>query len=1228
MIELYIKNQKVDITESVGLFLNKKFEEIENPTLYFADYSKTITLPFTPTNKKIFDNYSRQDSVVTEQTLDPRKKISFQLLYNSQLVMEGFMKINNANSIVSDNKFECELFSQFGLVMNEIGELTFNKYETQSYGGEKEDKYLIESPWSDNLKVDRNLVKDSFEQTNHLLHGEDILDYIKFIPTYQGKYEDFESGKCEVTPAHVGDLSRERDEHYMREFRSYYQQPSIWVNKLWEMTKNKVEEITDYQFILDSSWFNTSNPYYTNLLYTCPSLFEEDDNFREIAMNFTQDSLNYHVQITTQSNLSSHHYKKLYFSPNGEMYNEGVFNQEKIGQTSFTWNGRLQLGCPVFTNLYAKIRKDNPLYFKFYAVNAETNQPINHASHTFMLYSCEYNSDINSNTFDDAFDVGVIDVYTVPAGDKPEGFTYTQGWWFQQDVAFTLNITENVPYYIVCDSYFANNGCGIETTSESWTPHWDWLWTDRFYEGSGYHIFANMTGCSVKTSDYKRSHTKIDMYRVFPKESTLLKVLLNYSKMFGLCWDVDQDNKKITVMSRNKFFSGYEIFDWSNKVDRSRDFILEPLCFSNKYVCFNVEEGSGERLEKYMSKYDVGYGAKKIDTEYQFNTDTEDFFEGIQPSIVASKAQFSRLNNTENPDSPDFMGYNYKIKTTEQYVDNDNDGENAGNFGAFYFWNGVMEPDERLGLVGANGPCVFISDDTDYQMTHGEFMWNLSGTYEVLCYHLPNISTIDENNWSIHFESPKEYYFEKPTGEIKYIYNEFWKNYIDERYSVQNKKLTAYFYLTPEDYKKITFRQFVKIQNTLYHVNRVFDYDFDTNSPTKVELVQVWDVDAYTGGQHSWSDLSVTPDVLEVDFQEYKSVDVFSSDVWTVAEKPSWISYYIDEQNPNRVWIKANSEPLRSRSGVIKVQTVGFYMQDIVVVTQKPSVPYISLNPTTAIANGVGDTITVNIESNPNEVVVLEKPDWCDVRLRSVVSPNIPMRIVQMTTNIATISVSPNNSSNQRSGTIKFGNGSVVKSFTIRQLGNRVIPYRDGDIIHVPNGEGVWDLRCEKEIDPKSIKITRGTVSKQNDNIVDKLQISFTPQLYSDSEFSEVSTGGQITFKTLDGETVTANYNFGTWLKNYKVTIGPFKNGKITVNGVEYKSTYFQSLPTGTTVSINAIPNEGSTFVRWSDGVQTAARAFAVGNSDVSIYPIFESDYLLFDNGDIVEFDNGDLIRL
>ena len=114
----------------------------------------------------------------------------------------------------------------------------------------------------------------------------------------------------------------------------------------------------------------------------------------------------------------------------------------------------------------------------------------------------------------------------------------------------------------------------------------------------------------------------------------------------------------------------------------------------------------------------------------------------------------------------------------------------------------------------------------------------------------------------------------------------------------------------------------------------------------------------------------------------------------------------------------------------------------------------------------------------------------------------------------------------------------------------------------------------------------------------------------------------QITFKTLDGEVVVANYNYGPWLQSRKVVIGPFENGKIAVDGVEYKSTYFETLTDGTTITVLATPDEGSTFVKWSDDIQDTTRTITINGSDVSIYPIFESDYILFDSGNIVDFDN------
>ena len=1219
MIQLFINNQLVDITESVGLFLNKKFEETQNPTYYFSDYSKTITLPFTTENKKIFDNFNRTDSVVTTNSIDPRSKIPFQLNYNGELVMEGFSKLNNANSIYTDQHFELELFSAFGLIMSEIEDLTFNKYDVQSNGGEKEDKYLIETPWSETV-IERNLVKESFEQINHNLDGNDILDFVKFIPTYQGKYNDFQSDRQERPNQEIKDLSRERDEHYIREFRSYYQQPAIWVNKLFQIAKNKIEEITDYKFILDNSWFNSQNSYYTNLLYTCPSLYSENSDFAEQSETYNSDSLNYHIQILEQKNLSSNHQKRLYFSPEGKILNRGIFNREKLGATTFTWTGNLQFFCQNYTKKYGKIRANNPLFVKFYAVNALNNIPIEHASHTIMLYSCSYNT---NKHFDEKFDVGVFNDYLATAL-KPKGYESVQGYWFSQNVSINLNIVENVPYYIVCDSYFANNGAGLEVAKSSTALKSDWVWYDSFTTGIGYHVFANLSNASVKTIDYNRSYSNLDLNRIFPKDITLLKVLLNYCKIFGLCWDVNQDEKTISIMSRNKFFSNYGIFDWSNKVDRSHDFILEPLCFSNRYVNFNIEEGNGEKLKKYYNKYGMGYGSKTINTNYQFNNDSTDLYEGIQPSIVATKSQFSKLLNNDDPTLDTFVGYNVKVKPNEQYIDNDDEGSNAGNWGSFYFWNGTFTPDAQLSILGAKGPLVYITDDTDYQISNGEYMWNGTGTYTVECYKLPKISTISNDGWSIHFESPKEYYFEKPSGNINYIYDNFWKNFIDERYSVQSKKLTAYFYLTPEDYKKINFRQFVKIENTLYHVNRIVDYDFDTNSPTKVELVQVWNVDAYTGGQYSFPDLSVSPDTLEVDFQTYKPIDVYSSVNWFISNKPSWLNWKFDTTNPNRILVKANSNPLRSRVGVLNVRTVqtqgGKYLQESVIIKQNPLTAHLYINPSTATVPAEGGNVVVKIDSLPKKVEIVSKPNWVSINIRETDKPDIPvvMRktvepepktvdktvITHNITAVATITVQANDDNLPRTGKVRFSNGSVERDLIICQLGNKVVT--SDEIIMVGlDDKGTWTPRSDKQINPDSLNISRGTIDNLTNNVVNKLDFEFRPQLVESDEIKEESSGGTLLFRTLDGKNIVKNYNYGEWQKNYLLIVQILNGGKVLINEKEYDSTFYQSYPRGTNINLTAIPDEGKSFVKWSDGVGTPTRQITI-IEDIEIYPIFE----------------------
>lgn len=435
--------------------------------------------------------------------------------------------------------------------------------------------------------------------------------------------------------------------------------------------------------------------------------------------------------------------------------------------------------------------------------------------------------------------------------------------------------------------------------------------------------------------------------------------------------------------------------------------------------------------------------------------------------------------------------------------------------------------------------------------------------------------------------------------------------------------MTAYFYLTPEDYKKINFRQFVKIENTLYHVNRIIDYDFDTNSPTKVELVQVWNTDAYTGGQFSFLDLSVSPDSLEVDFQTYKPIDVYSSVDWFISNKPTWIDYKFDTINPNRILIKANSNPLRSRVGILNIRTIqthlGYYLQDNVIIKQNPLTAHLYINPPTATIPAEGSTVVVKIDSLPKEVKIVSKPSWCSINIRQTDSPDIPILrkivepepkgvnktvITHNITSIATITIQANNDNIPRTGKVRFSNGSVERDLTIKQLGNKVIT--NDNIILVSDGNsGNWTPRSNRQINPDSITISRGTIDNLNGNVVDKLNFEFKPSLTENEEISETSTGGVLLFQTLDGKTINKNYNYGEYLQNFKLVVGLLEGGTITVNDEKYSSTYFQSLPKGTSLNLTAIPSEGKSFVKWSDNVSTPTRNILLVE-DIEIYPIFE----------------------
>ena len=1249
---LLINGSDVDLNDKASIALTKTYESLEDPTKIFTDYSKTVAIPMTARNNIIFENAFRPDQVVTTGGLDPRKKVGFILFNNQTIIMVGVAKvIDTASNSPKDRNYYVVLYSKMGEIFNELKQLTFHPTE--------DGKYTINNPLSNGCKIDRNIVANSFRQENHIIDidGKGDLDYIGFMPTYQGKYPDFQSDKEEVAPGrtawvdspedregNVLDEGTEVDEHYQHEFRSYYQQPFVYVDAIWQLLKQKIEQMGEYRLELDPSWFNPQNPYYTDLVVTMPSLYDNsqsdagEEPTEKLAVNYN----NYASHTSAQEDLSNNHKQILTFSHASGTHIYQAGNRFYSNGRPVHFKSQFEFALfaaspdPQLTDGYARLRDDNNLFLEIRAVDAYTNQYIPGAVSKFMFYSNHTDHESVNYT---AVDLGITSRNTPMYVTSPDPSVVNEanGYAWEGWLTAEFDVVWPNPFYIIANQYAANNGDPFESALGSWVPRWDWLWTDFFSLGttvSGlyWYLSSYNTECTVTYAN--RSDSQLTMNRVWSIDKTPFEVMLDYCKMFRLVFDLDTDDKAVRVMSRDRYFENSTVEDWTDKLDRTKEFKLKPINFDKKWLDFKLAEGKGGLMERYRGLYGRNYGSYKVETGYDFNNEAVEVFSELPPSMIASKSQDSAKFNTRHPGSPNFRGYTYKYLPDEYYPDNDNEGANAGNSGQFYFRNGTYAPDPEVSWPGRDGGhYVLITDDTDWQMTHGEYCWTRLGSYAVECDRLPAISTWSgDGEYSVHFAKPKELYFKRPLvnfSDGSFIYDKFWKDYLDDRYSVQTKVLSTYLYLTADDWIRFKFNKFILIDNVLYMVNQIKDFDLTTDRSTKVELVQVNDRSNYSDTGARFPYLYTTPDTVAIGSGPSASVQVYSSSAWSVSESSAWL-YAV--KNGGMVDIYRYGIPYTLASNGVVVLTNADGLQWAVTVSNTqggqltPSSNYIHFQYG-------GGTRTVDVSSDGNVPTVASAPSWITASFnvtswsyRDVMSRTSPtdarsadsLALREGRLQLA-IAASRNPSRNARNGYVVVSNGVGSCVVRVSQDGNsNIIPVTpDGghdvladddfeiDRLDLAAGEASRvELNTPSQVDFLTLDISNGLTDSASSPNIGETSFSVQPAIseaHTAPENADVD-GGYITVATVDGQNIRWPYNIGA-VPTYDVHIYAQDNGHVGVDGVD--GNYVGNRPSGATLSISATADAGYSFAGWSDGVSAASRTVTVGTEPLTLYASF-----------------------
>lgn len=93
-LEIYVLGQKVDTFKDESITIKKSLKEIKEPTLAKTSISRTITLPASKTNNKLFKHYYRTD---LSSGIDGRAFIEAELKVNGVSLEKGYVNIESVS---------------------------------------------------------------------------------------------------------------------------------------------------------------------------------------------------------------------------------------------------------------------------------------------------------------------------------------------------------------------------------------------------------------------------------------------------------------------------------------------------------------------------------------------------------------------------------------------------------------------------------------------------------------------------------------------------------------------------------------------------------------------------------------------------------------------------------------------------------------------------------------------------------------------------------------------------------------------------------------------------------------------------------------------------------------------------------------------------------------------------------------------------------------------------
>ena len=789
-IELY-GNENVNIEVS--------FAEIQDITKKNSAYTQEFKVPGTNNNNYIFNYFFDINTVYLNW--NPKKKFEADLLYNGYEIFNGYVRLNSVDINIKEKIYSVTFYTAVGDIASNIGDKALCNIDTTSL-----DHNLYLPGVAGSLFVDPSL------------HPVNVIEeqspgYAAFLTQYDEGWNS-SVGKGEVqyvlgqrgydytgnTFGTIRDI--DTAETPILEFSgrtgffdfsgspliSSYLIPSVRTRNLYELIVNQAG------YEIESNFFDTD--YFGR--YYLPLSFNTDQPFMAQAKPYQYSFVN----------------------------TSGQTNIVTTGITNFTTSTAATRNI-LATQVITKENMDfNPVEYSYYS--GITNFTSGITPYMFALPQA------NGSSF--KWEATLNNVWTgAPYGVFP--YIYVGGrfelWQFlsMSSTGITANLVGGADYYVLTDYTGHKNDYYISGTT---APLGNLYGTNLYfltYTKSATPAIAagtSITGCSFNIISSPTVLPKvIQLNKEMACDQKQIDFIQNVNRMFNLVV-VEHPIKPKTIIVEPvvNYIGKGEILDWTSKVDFNSIQTLTPttsiingsLFFANKedkdFVNTQYSNKSNSIFGQRFIDLGIDYKNANINLVQTLGQNTDYYLNASGTTNVALPCYFVSKESSVNGISVfEYRPFRSLPRMIFKSIPIPSGNTLQGPI--FYRYQGTNTPFTNIGL-SAIGTIPNVNRLTTYP-------YAISGFSHYTIYNSETKFTPDELVYA----------------EVDTQYDRYYRDYIEDLISTENKIYNCKMYLTPWEVSQLKFDEKILIKNAYFRINKISGLNLVEPNLCNVELVKL-----------------------------------------------------------------------------------------------------------------------------------------------------------------------------------------------------------------------------------------------------------------------------------------------------------------------------------------------------------------------------------------------------